>query len=244
MSSANSFFRSRSVCTTLRPFERPPARRQSVDVSVDRKGRLAEGLRHHHARRLVSDAGQRLEILQRVRDLAVELVHEDLREPVNGLRLLWCESAGLDGRVNCRDRKPLHHVGRGGHCEQAGRHLVDAFIGALRRQEHRHEQRIRIAVVQGDLRLADELVEDERDTIGLVCALHAAQCRAFSLAEAWQLVQALEVLGIRLASAQFKSALGHRFGGDVHSAVGDVDQLPVRLSVVGRIDHQGRIASA
>ena len=44
-----------------------PARRQAVDVRVDREGRMAEGLRHHDARGLVADARQRLERLEIVR---------------------------------------------------------------------------------------------------------------------------------------------------------------------------------
>jgi hypothetical protein len=34
-----------------------PSLREPMDVSVDRKGRMAERLAHHHARRLVAHAG-------------------------------------------------------------------------------------------------------------------------------------------------------------------------------------------
>ena len=50
-----------------------PAPGEPVDVRVDRERGHAERLRHHHARGLVADAGQRLERLEVARDLAAVL---------------------------------------------------------------------------------------------------------------------------------------------------------------------------
>ena len=62
--SGKSAFRSRSVCDHVATARESPARRQPVDVRVDRKGRDPEGLHQHDARGLVTDAGQRFEFLE------------------------------------------------------------------------------------------------------------------------------------------------------------------------------------
>lgn len=50
----------------------PPAESQPVDVRVDGEGRVAEGLGHDDGRRLVSHAGQGLQVLEGVGHLAAE----------------------------------------------------------------------------------------------------------------------------------------------------------------------------
>ena len=63
VSIGNTAFRSRSVRSTVRAVGQAPPPGEPVDVGVDRERRHAERLRHHHARRLVADAGERLEEL-------------------------------------------------------------------------------------------------------------------------------------------------------------------------------------
>ena len=62
-----------------------PARGEPMNVRVDRKRRLAEGLSHDHARGLVPDAGQRLERLEVARvERPLDLDHQHAfgEEPV------------------------------------------------------------------------------------------------------------------------------------------------------------------
>ncbi len=50
--------------------------------------------------------------------------------------------------------------------------LVHLFVGGLRRQGHRHQQRVGVAVIERDRRFRVEPIEDLADPIGLVTASH------------------------------------------------------------------------
>jgi len=70
-----------------------PAPGEAMDVRVDRERGHVERLRHHHARGLVADAGQRLEQRQIVRDLAAVVPHEDPESISKALRRLLTDDA-------------------------------------------------------------------------------------------------------------------------------------------------------
>ena len=69
------------------------------------------------------------------------------------LRLGAEEPDGLDQVAHALLAERDHLLRRVGEREQRGRRLVDAGIGRLRRQHHRHQQRERIDVLQFALRL-------------------------------------------------------------------------------------------
>jgi hypothetical protein len=118
----------------------PPARGEPMDVRVDRERRDSERLRHHDARGLVTHAGQALELLERLRHLALVLVDEDLRELRERLGLLRREAARPDQLVDLLDRHLRHRFGVGGAGEQRGRDEIDARIGRLRGEQDGDEE--------------------------------------------------------------------------------------------------------
>src|SRR5690606_23971077 len=59
-----------------------------------------------------------------------------------------------------------------GPSKQSWRHLVDAHVGTLRRQQHGDQQGERIVVVERDRRLLEALVEDRLDAVRLVLPFH------------------------------------------------------------------------
>ena len=86
---------------------------------------------HNDARRLVADTGEAFEFFESVRDFALELFDERLREFENVYALGVKETSGLDDFGNAVDAE-LDHLG-GGVCflEEDRSHLVHANVGAL-----------------------------------------------------------------------------------------------------------------
>jgi predicted CoA-binding protein len=150
-----------------------PARGEAMDVRVDGERRDAEGLGHDHARGLVTDAGERFELLEGARDAAAVLLDEHLREPVERFRLRRSEPAGLDQVVDLPDGELRHLLGGVRAREERRRHEVDARVGRLRGEDDGDEERERIAVAQRDRRGGVELVEHPADPRDLLRALHA-----------------------------------------------------------------------
>ncbi len=163
---------------TLRALDRravgeSPAVGQPVDVRVDRERRDAEAAAHDDRRRLVADAGERFEEVP-VADHLAAGVDDLIRHQPQVLGLGRRESDRPDVGEDLIGIERRHLLGRVGHGEQPGRHLVDLLVGRLSRQRNRNEQRVRVRVVERHRRVGIQLVEDLSDPISLVLATHAA----------------------------------------------------------------------
>ena len=143
-----------------------------MDMRVDRKRRHPERLRHHHARRLMPHTRQLLQRLETPRHHTAVRFHEDLREPRNRLRLLRRQSTRPDHALNLRHRHPHHFLRRGAQGPQVRRHEIHPFVRALRRQQHRHEECVGVAVVERHRRFRVKLRQapiDPRRALLLRC---------------------------------------------------------------------------
>ena len=125
-----------------------PAVHQAVDVGVDREGRDAEGLRHDHRRRLVPHAGEALKGFHVLGDGAAVLVHQDLAQADDGLGLLRAEAARPDDLAHLVHRHVAHVLGVVGPGKEGRGDLVDPGVRALRAEQHRHQQRVGVGMVE------------------------------------------------------------------------------------------------
>jgi len=134
----------------LRP---PEALRQAPHVRVDRDARGREGAPEDHIGRLPPGARDRDELLQRLRHRSVEGRDDAPGAFLDALRLVPAEA----GRPHDRfDRVPRRRgerrrvrIAR----EEQRRHLIDARVGALRREHGRDVELERIAEVEGAARI-------------------------------------------------------------------------------------------
>ncbi len=141
-------------------------------MCVHRKRRHPKGLRHHHARRLVTDTGQRLEFGEGARNHAAMTLDQKLAHALEVARLRGRETTGADDLEDLRD---LH--GRQIGCsrrppKKLRRDQVNPHIGGLRRQGNRHEQREGITMSKRNRRLRVETVEDSVDFRSLQSSTH------------------------------------------------------------------------
>ena len=125
-----------------------PAVHQPVDVGVHRKGRDAKGLRHDHRRGLVAHARQPLQRLHVLGDNAAVLVHQDLAQTHDGLGLLRAESTRADDGPHLLYGDVPHVLGVVRPGKQGRGDLVDPLVRALGAEQHGHQQRVGVGVVQ------------------------------------------------------------------------------------------------
>jgi len=115
------------------------------DVRVDGKCFLAERCIEHNVGRLSTDAGKRLELVSRPRDVAAVLGDELLAERDDVLRLRVEQADRLDGRPQVVLAE-FDHLLRGFYVlEQGLGGDVHAGVRCLRRKHDRDQQLIRIA---------------------------------------------------------------------------------------------------
>src|SRR5690606_18138283 len=110
------------------PAREPPPRGKAMDVRVDGERRTSERLRDDDARRLVAHARQRFELLEGVRHSAAVCLGDDLRQPVQVLRLGRREAAGADVAEDLIDRERRHRLGRRRTLEERWRDLIHLLI--------------------------------------------------------------------------------------------------------------------
>jgi hypothetical protein len=145
--------------------ELPPLR-ESVNVGVHRERRHPERLRHHHARRLVPHPRQRLQLGKGPRHPAAVPRHHQVRQPRNRLRLLRRQPARPDHALDLRHRDACHFLRRIRQRPEVRRDEINPLVRALRRQQHRHQQRVRIPVIQRHRRRRIQLRQPPVHVIG------------------------------------------------------------------------------
>jgi len=141
----------------------PPALGQAMNVGVHRKGGHPEGLGHHHRRRLVPHPRQRLQRLETLRHRPAVALDQQFRQAAHILRLGARQPQLADVAQDRRLAQGSHRRRVGAVREQGGRHLVHLLVGALRAEQHRHQQGEGVAVVEGHRRLGVELIEAAQD---------------------------------------------------------------------------------
>ena len=122
--------------------------RHAEHVRVDGQRRLAEGDIEHDIGGLAADARQRLQRLALARHLAAVLGDQLLRQRDDVLGLVAVEADGLDALLHVLHAQRRHLPRRVGDLEQGPRRLVDAGVGRLRREHHRHQQREGVDVLE------------------------------------------------------------------------------------------------
>ena len=123
------------------------------NVRVDRHGWPMESHGHHHVGGLATHAGQFLHIFQIVGHNAIEIAHQSLRHAEQVFRFVVGIGNRLDVAIDFLHRCLCHVVWRRETLKQGWRGHVDALVGTLRRKNHRHQELIRVLVLQ--LRLSD-----------------------------------------------------------------------------------------
>jgi glutamate-ammonia-ligase adenylyltransferase len=155
-----------------------PAAGEAVDMGVDGKGGMTERLNHHDARGLVPHSRELLERLKILRNFSAVFFQEQHRQRADRLGFGGAEAAGANDGLDAARLEPRHRFGAIGFGKELGRHLVDADVGALSRQQHRDEEGEGIDVVEGNRRLGIAPVENFTDAFGLFRAGHSAPCTA------------------------------------------------------------------
>ena len=143
-----------------------PAQREAVDVSVDGKCGVVEGLNHEDGGGFVADAGEVFEFLEGARNLAGVAGEEEAGHFADIFRLHGREAAGADDGVNLRGGEGGHFRGRVGQGEERGGDLVDAHVGALGGEDDGNEEGEGVAVREGDARARVERGEAAGDEGG------------------------------------------------------------------------------
>lgn len=148
--------------------------RDPQHVPIDRKTRHTQRVTEDNVRGFASDAGKQDERLHLRRDLAAVVLDERGGHADERFGLRTEETGRLDLRLELRGRRarqrPRVRIAR----EERRRDFVDALVRALRRQNRRDEQLVRIAEVKlgkGARMLTLELLENLADLPG---RLHAA----------------------------------------------------------------------
>ena len=166
-----------------------------MDVRVDRKGRLAECLRHHHARGLVSDAREFLQRFEIARHFAAVLVDDCLREALEALRFSWREAATSNQFQDFSLAQRGEFLRRRRATEECGRDAIHLRVGRLSGEDDGDEQRERIAMLQRNRRKGIKGVEDFGDACcffllrQVACPSLSRACRGISGATGRILVQ-------------------------------------------------------
>jgi len=118
----------------------PQSLRQPADVRVDDDALGLAELGGDDVRGLARDARQPRQLLERPRNLAVELLDQHLHRPAQRLRLLAEEAGRADVVLQLLDRHREIVLGTLVLAEQRLSDAVHAHVGRLCRQHHRHEQ--------------------------------------------------------------------------------------------------------
>jgi hypothetical protein len=137
--------------------------RHTEDVPIDGKAGHAERVPKDDVRRLAADAWQRDEGVHRAGDLAAVTLHERRGHARQGSRFRAEEPRRLDLRLELRRRRPGERPRVGVAAEERRRDLVDPFVRALRGENRRDEQLVRVREVQfgvGTGVLRRELLQD------------------------------------------------------------------------------------
>ena len=164
--------RSCSIFTASVSWSVSPRRlRQAGHVRVDGDADVgAERVPEYDVSRLAPHAGEGGQLIHRPRDLAAVIFHQRRGHAAQALGLVAEEAGRLDVL--------LHRLPRGGGivcgglvlAEQVFRDLVHALVGALRRQDRRHQQLQRRAVVQAALGVGICPLQDRQDRRDARCA--------------------------------------------------------------------------
>jgi hypothetical protein len=133
------------------------------NMTIDGEARHAQRVAQDDIGGLAPDTGELDEILHARRDFAVVLLHERARHSGERLRFHPEEAGGLNLGLELRCRRLRQRAGVRISREERRRDLVDALVGALRRQDRRDEQLVGVAEVKLGERarmLTLELFED------------------------------------------------------------------------------------
>lgn len=126
----------------------PESAAEPHHVRVDRQAGEPERDAAHDVGRLATDAGEALEILERLRDLAAKPLAENGGEPDQVLGLRAKEASCIDELLELFSRGGRECCRRREASEERGRHLVHTHVGALGGQHGRDDELERVAMPQ------------------------------------------------------------------------------------------------
>src|SRR6185437_10654738 len=170
------------------------------DVRVHRDGRLAEHGIEDHVGSLAADARQRFQFFARARYLAAVAFQQQCAGRDEVLRLGVVQADRRDVTLQAVLAQREHFFRRVGDREQPPGGLVDTGVGGLRRQDYRHQQFERRAVLEFGGRVRIELAQAAEKFRNLA-ALHGrcprlARPRAMAAStSAWLIVWAGSAAG-------------------------------------------------
>ena len=144
----------RRLLRQAEPLRQPGDVRIHHHAAVDVK-RVAQ----HDIGGLAAHAAQLRQFLHRARHLAAVLFHERLATGLDALGLVAEEAGRLDGLLQFGQRRPGVVGGGAILLEQVRRDQVHALVGALGREDGRHQQFERVGVVQFAMRVRVSLLQ-------------------------------------------------------------------------------------
>jgi hypothetical protein len=146
--------------------------RHAEHMSIDRQARHAEGMPEHDVRRLAADTRQLRQRIHVGGDVAPMPFDDGRRHTVERLRLRAEESRRLDLRLELVGRRRGERLCVRVALEQRRRDLVHTLVGALRREDRRHQQFVRRGEMQLGVRVRMLLLELPHDRAGLGRRVH------------------------------------------------------------------------
>ncbi|HEX2444322.1 MAG TPA: hypothetical protein VHJ77_10295 [Vicinamibacterales bacterium] len=144
------------------------------DMTIDGEPRHAQRVTQDDVGGLAADAGEFDELLHARRNLAPMLLDERDRHAGERLRFHPEEAGGLNLGLELRRGCPGQRARVRVSFEERRRDLVDALVGALRRQDRRDEQLVGTAEVELGERARVLTLELFEDLASLPGRLHAA----------------------------------------------------------------------
>lgn len=142
-------------------------------MRVNRECWELKDVAHDDACRLVADSGQAFKFFERVRNFAIELFDERLRELENIHAFGVKETARLDDFGNTFYAELDHLGGSASFFEEDCGHLVYADVCALGAQNDGDKERVWVCEIQGNGRIWVQLVKLIANEFDFVAFLHA-----------------------------------------------------------------------
>ena len=140
--------------------------RQAGDVRIhDHAAVHVKRVAQHDVGCLAAHAAQLRQLLHRARHLAAVLLHQRLAAGLEALGLVAEEPGRLDGPLQSGQGSPGVVGGGAILLEQVRRDQVHALVGALRREDGRHQQFERVGVVQFAMRVRVSLLQAGDDLL-------------------------------------------------------------------------------
>lgn len=179
-----------------------------MDVSVDGERRHAKRLSHDDRCRLVADPWKFFEFFKGLRNLALVLIDQDLGKFLDRFGFLGTQPTRLNDLANSLDRLPTHVMRIIRQLPQVGSDTIDHFVGALGAQDYRDEQRVRIVMIERNIRFWIEFIKTAVNDGGSLFSIH--DFRNLLCGHLRRAHEILQQIGAGIATEWIEDSFGHQ----------------------------------